>query len=283
MAEYYSLRRLSPYLGVIQVIDVGTTCAYSTNGRNWQLRTINAYGRFRLTGLWSDYETAAPQSVGDIGSALRERPPIPYPPGDHFELWLLRRETLRPLALLKTRRWRHEIGVVEDPAWRPFLLEDNAFHSRTLAGTLPAPRPATRPPAHRDHLERLVNGAARPLPIAQWFERHADGGAMGLSGLRVTPEIEGRVLAQEAFPELLVDELHWPDARDGGLVADYHDWNAARLLAHHGLSRETRARLERAACQTPEKLLDCYPMIPEIVDRDAMRVALVTAQLIRAG
>ncbi len=283
MAEYYSLRRLSPYLGIVQVIDAGTTCAYSTNGRNWQLRTINAYGRFRLTGLWADYESEAPQSAGDIGVALRERPPIPYPLADHFELWLLHRETQMPLALLKTRRWRHEIGEVEDPTWRPFLLEDNSFRSHTLDETLPPPHPAARPAAHRDHLERLVNGAARPLPVAQWFERSPDGSGAGLSGLRVTAGLEGRTLPGAAFPDLLVDETHWPDARDAGLVADYHDWNAARLLAHHGLTRATRARLERAACRTPEKLLDSYPMIPEIVDADAVKVALVEARLIRAG
>ncbi len=283
MADYYSLRRLTPYLGVVQVIDVGSACAYSTTGKKWQVRSVNAYGRYRLTGIWDDYENdtqALPP--GDINAALRHRPEIPFPMRDHFELWLLRKDSQLPLALLKTRRWEREMSKVEDPTWFPFMLENNSFVAECLKPLEADRHPASHPLRHRDVLERLVNGAARPLPAAQWFERQPDGSGVGHDGMRLDAAMLSRRLPREAFPELLVDE-HWDKAQDASLVAEYHDWNAAQLLAHQPLRRETRLRLERSACRQPEKLLDTYPMIPEIIDEEAVKVALVQGQLMRAS
>ena len=45
----------------------------------------------------------------------------------------------------------------------------------------------------------------------------------------------------------------------------------------------TRRWLEAAACRNPAKLLDNHAMFPEVLDNDAMQVALVSAKLIRAG
>jgi len=283
MAEYYSLRRLSPYLGVIQVIDAGTACAYSTTGKKWQVRSVNAYGRYRLTGIWDDYEndTQAVNS-GDINAALRHHPEIPFPMRDHFELWLLRKETGLPLALLKTRRWEREMSKIEDPNWYPFLLENNSFVAQSLKPLEAQRHPSAHPLRHRDVLERLVNNAARPLPTAQWFERHHDGSGTGYGGLRVTAAQFGQTLPRTAFPELLVDE-RWDSAQDALLISEYHDWSAAQLLAHQPLTRATRLRLEQAACRQPEKLLDPYPMIPEIIDEDSMKIALVQARLMQTS
>jgi hypothetical protein len=68
-----------------------------------------------------------------------------------------------------------------------------------------------------------------------------------------------------------------------GLVEDYHNWYAALLLAHQNLSHQTRARLEKAACKRPQSLLAAYALIPEILDEDAMEVALVSAKLMNAS
>jgi hypothetical protein len=100
--------------------------------------------------------------------------------------------------------------------------------------------------------------------------------------LRVAAAQIGLTLPRTAFPELLVDE-RWDQAQDALLISEYHDWNAGQLLAHQPLTRATRLRLEQAACRQPEKLLDPYPMIPEIIDEDAMKVALVQARLMRAS
>jgi hypothetical protein len=100
--------------------------------------------------------------------------------------------------------------------------------------------------------------------------------------MRVDEHLLGRHLPVEAFPELLVGAA-WDDPTTRALVQDYHAWHAPLLLAHQNLSRATRDWLERAAHRFPTKLLDNYAMFPEVLDKDAMQVALVSAKLIQAG
>lgn len=274
MVDYYSIRRVNPYLGVLQVVDTGEARAYSGNGRRWQVRKIENPGAATERSEWQ--ETGAPRLVDppvDMLAALERRPRVPFAPGDRYELWLLRRDGLTPLALLRTCRWAREMEPVRDPTWRSFLPGSGGFRIASLPQDL-------APERHRDALERQVNLAARPRPVAQWFERHADGGGTGLVGMRVDDALNGRRLGADAFPELLVDE-RWDSARETAVVMAYHDWNAAALLAHQNLCHETRARLESAARRRPAPLLDTYPLIPEVLDPEAMKVALVTARLSR--
>lgn len=285
MSPYYGVRRLGPYLGVIQVIDVGDACAYSTNGRSWRIRQVTASGRFRwgVAQVSSDsMEDVRLVGADNLVQALKKQPPVPFPIRDRFELWLLSSGTRQPLALLRTRYKATDIEPVNDPHWRPFLMTDTEFVSPTLAAReRTETRRGWRIP-HRDQLERQVNVASRPLPAAQWFERLADGSGVGGCGLRLTDDEDGRVLDAGAFPELLISE-DWEDATQQGLVADYHDWYAGSLLAHQNLSPATRTRLEQAACKRPTALLANYPLIPEVIDRDAIEVALVSARLMNAS
>jgi len=280
VSPYYGVRRLGPYLGVIQVIDVGDACAYSANGHSWRIRQQTASGRFR----WG-----VPH-VGDTGNdpvriahapnlvdALEHHPPVPFPIRDRFELWLLRHDTRIPLALLGTRYHAREMETVLDPHWHAFPTIDTGFVSLTLQAK-EAESSRRRYPSHRDQLESQVNMASRPLPAAQWFERQDDGSGLGLDGLRLLDKERGRVLPVEKFPELLVSE-EWPEEVAHGLIDDYHNWYAGSLLAHQNLSRQTRERLEHAACQRPVSLLTAYPLIPEVINTDAINVALVSAKL----
>lgn len=285
MNPYYGVRRLGPYLGVIQVIDVGDACAYSTNGRSWRIRQETASGRFRwgVAQLSTDNMDEV-QIVGadNLVDALKRQPPVPFPIRDRFELWLLDHRDRLPLALLRTRYKASDLEQVNNPHWQPFLMTDTEFISPTLAAReKDAPRPGW-PIPHRDQLESQVNVASRPLPAAQWFERQADGSGRGIDGLRLRDDEPGRTVAADDFPELLISE-RWDDEVQQGLVADYHDWYAASLLAHQNLSEVTRRRLEKAACQRPESLLASYPLIPEVIDQEAVDVALVSARLMSAG
>ncbi|HKJ08867.1 MAG TPA: hypothetical protein VKA76_07265 [Gammaproteobacteria bacterium] len=272
--DYYSLRRVNPYLGVIQVVDAGGVRAYSTDGRAWQARRVYDSERF-----WSESQGTAPSwddlGRGELQRALSDRPVMPFALGDRYELWLLERASGLPLALLKTCRWQRDVHEVTDPFWRPFLPGDSGFKTRQRQGSASGSY-------HQERLRTLVNYAARPMPAAQWFERTEDGAGIGQGGLHLDADMPGRRLPVEAFPELLVDE-QWSDPADAQLVRDFHDWHAALLLAHPNLSRQTRVRLEQAACRRPEPLLDSYPMLPSIIDRDAMTVAVVQARLIRSA
>jgi hypothetical protein len=285
MKPYYGMRRLGPYLGVIQVIDVGDACAYSTNGHTWRIRQQTASGRFR----WGVTQVSAGDisdvrlvNADNLVEALKNQPPVPFPIRDRYELWLLHNKTRQPLALLRTRYKAMDMEPVTDPHWRPFLMTDTGFVSPTLtAHEKENPRNGW-PIPHRDQLESQVNIASRPMPAAQWFKRNDDGSATGRAGLRLKPDESGRVLAAEAFPELLISET-WENELQRGLVADYHNWYAAPLLAHQNLSAATRERLERAACERPQMLLAAYPLIPEIIDQEAIDIALVRAKLMNAS
>lgn len=282
---YYSLRRFCPYLGVIQVVDVGEASAFSTNGKTWQIRTQTATGRFRWGGAVVEREDGCVvqgDATQALVHALSKRPELPFPLADRYELWLLHKESLLPLALLKTRHEYDGISGSIDPAWYPFLREDNSFVSDTLTREDEKQHPRAWRVAHKDQLERIIHDASRPMPIAQWFHRHKDGSGKGMKGLRVIEALQGRELPLDAFPELLVDE-RWEQERERLVIQDFHDWNAGRLLAHQSLKLGTRARLEVAACGRPETVLENYAMYPEMVDAVALEVALVSARLMKSA
>jgi hypothetical protein len=282
MIEYYGVRRISPYLGVIQVVDTGLVRAYSTTGDRWIPRRVYDSERF-----WSSRDTEGlPEGFGTLPrdalvDALRRRPRLPFPQLDLLELWLLHRDTGLPLALLKTCRWERDLEPVQDPSWRPFMPGCASFAMPELDGSRAAcfgdPRRC------QQELLDLVNSAAKPHPRAQWFRRHGDGHGTGMEGLRLEPGWEGRVLERGRFPELLVDEATWDSARDRRLVQGFHDWFAPLLLAHQGLSRPLRKRLEEATCRAPARLAESYAMIPEMVDPEAMQVAMVASRLMRSA
>ena len=285
MSPYYGVRRLGPYLGVIQVIDVGDACAYSINGHTWRIRQQTASGRLRWgvtqvsSGTLDDVRIVNADNLVD---ALKKQPAVPFPIRDRFELWLLNNKTRKPLALLRTCYKALDMETVNNPHWRPFLMTDTLFVSPTLQAAEKEKNSRGWPIPHRDQLESQVNMASRPLPAAQWFERRSDGSGVGKQGLRLSGDEIGRTLDSGDFPELLISE-NWEDETKSGLAADYHDWYAASLLVHQNISRATRKRLEQAACRRPQTLLATYPLIPEIIDQEAVEVALVSARLMNAG
>lgn len=282
-ARYYSQRQLSPYRGMLHVVDVGHALAYTVDGEHWRARLRTREGRLWPVGGWLDAaHRFSPADSAALMAAVNARPPLPFAQGDRVELWLLHGTEGRPLALLQTRT---SVAAAEPPLdalWWPFLVGETDFHAEDLRAAEIPRASAARPVPHRDLLARYVNDAARPYPAAQWFVRGADGGATGLGGLRLPQALLGRTLPKEAFPELLISE-RWADATAAALARAYHDWHAAPLLTHLDLAAETRRRLEHAACRRPEKLLEVFRLIPCFIDRDCLEVALVQARLMQSG
>ena len=285
MSPYFGVRRFNPYLGVIQVIDVGDTCAYSSDGRSWRVRqrADSGYFRWGATVISSDSSGEVSIVHGEkLLDAMKRCPPVPFPMRDHYELWLLDHKNGLPLALLKTVYKDEDMDEVTDPHWRPFALMGTEFVSPSL-NHYDAENPERyRNPSHRDRLESLINHASRPMPVAQWIVRQADGSGIGANGLRINRQDDGRIFNAAAFPELLISE-NWERPEDVGLVKDYHNWQAALLLAHHELLSDTRERLEKAASERPDDLLKVYPLIPEILNEEAIEVAMVRAKLTQAA
>ena len=272
--KYYTLRRLNPYLGVLQVIDGGSVRVYSSEGKTWRPRRVEDSERFwSAEGAGGNGYGRAAVSKESLTQAIEQHPPLPFPLGDHFELWLLHKATGLPLALLHSCHWKQEVGEVTDPTWR-------AFPPGNLTFEVPALR-TTRGSHHGEMLEWGINDAARPLPAAQWFHRARDGGGIGLGGLRLQPNWPGQNLSAAAFPELLITE-NWNTPEMTQLAQGYHNWHAALLLAHGNLSRKTRQRLEQAAQVRPEMLVESRLLLPEVLNPEALKTALVAAQLLRS-
>ncbi len=277
----YARRRVNPYRGVEQVIDLGEASAHSFDGLTWHLRAEDAQGLMRPVGVWVEGEgvKAGQRIPAELLAALTQRPPLPFPLADRMELWLLDKEQGLPLALLASElpsRFRPE---PIDPHWQPFVLSYTGFHSETLAQQEQGATRKTSPHSdHRDWLARAVNGAARPYPAAQWFLRRPDGSGEGRGGLRLAASWRERTLSAEAFPELLLRSAG-NNLLEQSVIRDYHNWLAPLLLLLPDLSEATRDWLEAAACRQPAWLARVHRLLPRVLDRARVNAALVAARL----
>ncbi len=277
--RYYALRRVNPYRGVLQIVEVDDVIAQSHDGVTWHLRADDGYGWVRPTGIWVEGEglkAGHAAHLGDMLPALEMRPPLPFPIFDTQELWLLDKETGLPLALLACDRASMPQREKPEAEWLPFVLSFTGFHSATLAER--DKQDLHDPTRHRDVLARQVNHAARPYPAAQWFQRNPAGEGVGLAGLRLEPQWRDRQLAAADFPELLVRET-WNSRLENSVIADYHAWLAPILLSWPRLSVATRARLELLACEKPRWLARVHRLLPSMVDAPRIQAALVAARL----
>lgn len=271
--RYYSLRRLSPYQGTVQVVECPGFRSMSADGLRWRVQFLNQRTRFSSYGVWrtdgrgSLIET---ERTRPIITALRARPPLPFPLADRMELWLLDARERAPLALLASTLPERTPAQATALQWRAALAGDDSFRSPSLGGD-----EAVSHMPHRSVLDRCVQRAAGSRPQAQWFRRDDDGG-VGLGHAGLDTALAGRRLGRGAFPELLL-RAHWSSEQERDLVRDYHDWHACGLLTHTVLERATRAALERAACRQAQKLFQVRCLLPEIVNSELVQVAMVEA------
>jgi len=276
---YFALRRVNPYRGVVQHVDVGEASASSHDGLTWHLRADDGYGLVRPVGVWHEgagMKAGHAAGLEDLLAALETRPALPFPIFDTHELWMLDRESGAPLALLASDRSPAPGGRNTESEWFPFVLTYTGFRSPVLER-----RDALAPQAgdtHRDYLARVVNHAARPFAMTQWFRRGQDGVGHGEEGLRLPHEWRGRVVPAADFPELLVREK-WNSRLDQSVISDYHRWLAPLLLLWPRLSPETRRRLELQACENPVWLARVEHLLPPLLEPERVRAALVAARL----
>jgi len=281
--SYYALRRVNPYRGVVHYVDIGEASAHTFDGVTWHLRADDGYGWVRPVGVWEEgvgLKLGQPAGLDDILAALVTHPALPFPIFDTYELWLLDRESGLPLALLATRRGGIEGVEKMDSAWYPFAISYTGFHSPTLAKRDAVTRNASD--AHRDFLASMVNQAARPHAMTQWFQRGQDGIGNGMTGLRLPYEWRSRQVRAEDFPELLVRET-WNSRGNSRLeqsvISDYHRWLAPLLLLWPRLSAATRERLELEACEKPQWLARVYRLLPSMINPALIQAGLVAARI----
>jgi hypothetical protein len=277
-ARYYSLRRLSPYQGTVQIVERPGFRAISADGVAWQVHIQTGSSRTAAFATWwADGRTdlADDERTRPMRQALAEMPPLPFALVDRLELWLLDAHDRFPLALLGSTvpRQSPPPSAIE-VNWQAGVKGDRGFVAPSLQ-TLASPN-AEPPISHREVLNRAVRLAAGLKPVAQWFERDEHGHGKGFAGPGVSEILRGRRLPASAFPELLLRET-WDGETETRLVRDYHDWHAPRLLTHGGLSRATRDRLEQAACRHAQTLYELRHLLGDILNPDLLNVAMVQA------
>jgi len=281
--RYYSMRRLSPYQGTVQVVEMPGFRAISTDGVTWRVQFLKQRSRFTSQAVWradGSGNLIETRHTAELIQAMRNHPSLPFPPADNMELWLLDARQQRPLAILASTLGRITPPRAVDTAWCAALAGDDGFMAPSLSTGGRGVASTSHIP-HHEILNRCVQKAAGPLDRAQWFRRESDGSGTGMHGNRLDAAQVGRKLQRDAFPELLLRE-EWEDEREKNLVHDYHDWQAPRLLTHRDLSHATRDRLEHAACRQAEKLYQLRHVLPEIINRDLLNVAFVEAVIRRS-
>ncbi|MFV1996657.1 MAG: hypothetical protein ACC641_01475 [Acidiferrobacterales bacterium] len=278
---YYSLRSLSPYEGTIQVVETDGFRALSRDGETWRVRMRAGSGRRAVHGTWREHdgEQLEIEQTQPGFELLHNRPKTPFPRRDTVELWLLDAESLLPLALLRSLTPEQRPTRVTEAVWLAGFRDDESFYAPSLAAAGSLNPDDNVPIAHAEVLNRCVRAAAGTLPQAQWFRRSEDGG-IGLDGLNLSVELQGRSLNTALFPELLVREV-WPSNTHEELVCDYHHWQAPYLLTHSDLAKSTRERLELVACQQAERLYSVRNLLPEIINKERVDTAMVEAVIRR--
>ena len=280
--RYCSMRRLSPYQGTVQIAEMPDFRAMTTDGVTWRVQFLNQRSRLSSHAVWRADGSGNLIETGrtsKVIQALQNHPPLPFPPEDNLELWLLDAREQKPLAILASTLGKITPPRSVDTVWHATLAGDDNFIAPSLAPGNGAASTSHIP--HSEVLSRCVQKAAGSLERAQWFRREDDGSGTGLHGCRLDAGQVGRKLGRDAFPELLLREK-WEVEQEQNLVSDYHDWQAPRLLTHSKLTRPTRDRLERSACRQAEKLYKVRHFLPEIIYHDLLNVAFVEAVIRRS-
>ncbi|MGB0713203.1 MAG: hypothetical protein ACPGUC_06555 [Gammaproteobacteria bacterium] len=273
--ENYTVRRVSPLMGCVRVVDEGRVRAWSDDGRTWRVywlpsRRPEMDGAPGMQGgLGMGYEVALWQAdagprwqsprfglpdelrderTGLFMNGLAERVRAPFPLGDLWECWWVS-ACGTPLVLLQTARHEPDASArlphISD--WAPMPLGQSDFHCADL--DLP-------PAALRESLRSLARDAGKGGQ-SRWLRRSQDGAYLPHGNVEIEPD----------GPEERV------------LMACYRAFMAPQLLTWPTLSSELRAQLEKVAVHRPMTLARLHRLIPDYVDRDLVNVALVQAHL----
>jgi hypothetical protein len=283
----YAIRRVNPFLGVLQVIEIAGGRATSANGVAWEIEiraeraagwgSLNrntrqvAYYRY---GLWSlqDGLVTRPlasnldseffmQQCNTLIDGIRERlEQLPFRLEDRHELWLFDQDDRQPLALLASavpgstllspepRYWTSHIGVEGVPSQHKY--------------------PAA------SELETQVKQRAGFNIKKHWVTRNDDGsGHIEASNFH---------MPGEAFPVFLLTE-NWPAADQKRLAIGYLEWISPSLLTLQQLGKRERQRMERSLNIQALSVEHHWHLYPEIIDDTCVRAARVQCRLQKAN
>jgi len=281
--QAYAIRRVNPFVGVLQVIETEGGRAVSSNGIVWdiELRTerpgmwgsLNKHNReaaYYRFGLWSADEglvnrPLAPHLERDpltiqcdlIIRCIEQRiAKLPFKLMDDRELWLFDKEETRPIALLASQRNADKPLSPEPKYWKSCLGANG------VASQYRYPQASA--------LEQLVERTASSNICKYWVNRDDDGNG--------TMESGGEVLSASELPSCLIAES-WPDDGQDVLIADYIAWIAPSLLTLQNLASTDRDRLESYLNVQAISVEHHWHLYPEVIDEKKLKAARVQCRL----
>ncbi|MEJ2592139.1 MAG: hypothetical protein P8178_12200 [Candidatus Thiodiazotropha sp.] len=294
----FSMRRLNPFNGMLQVFLHGSARALSGNGLVWEIQVLSdtpqglwantpfSERQYYSFGLWSAAHGLKQVPVNPLFNirhmieasehlieALRPAlDRLPFAPADALECWLLDETTGRPVALLASRRDTDVATTRERIRWLAAERGDFAFVSPSLLERGLPVNDGYNPRVHASVLEALVRGRGGQHLRQAWYRRQADGGGAPCDDDREQP------LAAADFPELTLT-ADWAQPEDRALVGDYIAWKAPQLLMLPALDSATRDRLEQLAVAQPEAVDRLWRLYPQIHNQDRLNQARVEARI----
>lgn len=280
----YAIRRVNPFLGVMQIVEADEGRALSCNGVVWEILVRATHGSswrhgrddqkktYYRFGMWSMGDglmkrassPAADQDYFELASKcetlieyVREcHHQLPFELADNIELWLFDTDNRQPLALLSSlapgasmpspepRHWSSCIGANGSPGQRRF-------------------------PQARD-LETQVRQRAGFNIKKQWIKRLPGGDGI--------VEKTDRTVPADQFPALLLNE-NWVNDEEQRRAREYIKWISPSLLTLQHLNNDTRARIENNLNVQAISIEHHWHLYPEIINQKLLKAARVQSKI----
>jgi hypothetical protein len=284
----FSLRRLNPFNGLLQVLQTSSARALSDTGLRWEIQVLSdrpqglwanipfSGKRYYTFGYWGsdtglrqvainplfnvkDMIISARQIIAHLETAVTQ---LPFAQADSHELWSTHRESGQPLALLNSAPLAEGLKILQKPCWK--AMDDNSRDE--LQGSLLL-----------SNLETLENSVTHCIRQARQTVCHRspenDSSTSLLDTISLTSKLE--------FPELPVTQ-DCLKSNDIDLLTEYIKWKSPQLLQLAGLSPATREMLEAYAVQQPEKIERYWRLYPEIHNKTLLNSARVKAKICKS-
>lgn len=280
--QCYAIRRVNPFLGVLQIIKNSSGRAISANGVVWDIEVCdefndwsnlaqgdeeNIYIRY---GLWSADEGLVSRPLNPHGEddPLTEKchrliqsietnlHRLPFKIEDTRELWLFDSDTLNPLALLAAVRPEDKFTSVEPRYWSSCLGADGVSSQYRFRESR--------------ELEQQVKARAGFNIKKYWLQRQPDASAW--------IEYTQQPLAAERIPPLLLTE-NWADHTEQQRARNFISWIAPSLLTLQMIQPEVRQRLERTLNVQAISVEHHWRLYPEIIEQKYVKSARIQSRI----
>lgn len=301
----FAIRRLNPFLGVAQVLDIGIGRAISVDGVSWQIQirakppaSKRSHGgsnpvhrKYFRFGHWTAAAGLVRIPVNpelDIGQMLSQCETLlellgtcagnaPFRLEDNIELWLLDHDRL-PLAMLASVVREELASNIKAGKWWATLPAEEGFQSPALEARGYPNMTGSGNRGHATYMEQQVMNAASGH---SWFIRSADGGGRVLHEDNNSIDINPGP-GPDYFPKFPLRN-HWECDDNTAVAGDWVQWLAPRLLTLQSLDDSTRSALEHAA-RTNAALVDGqFRLYPRVINDELLESARVESRIRRSA